>query len=488
MLVEGKFVAREARQVLLAHRFADLGRLAIELGVVTPHQALQFRELADHRGQQVALADVGCAARERGVSADSRRDVRGQRADSRGLVVQRAELGLEGHALERFAVRVQAVLAVRGPEEGRVAQPRAHHALVAGDHLRGVRALDVRHGDEPWHQPPVRVAHREVALVILHGRDRYFGRQLQELSIEATGKRHGPLDQRRHFVEQRILDDRRAVEAGRDGGYALADGLAALIDVDHDPAALLQCADVGPRARDANRLRRHEPVAVGQVAGVHAQDLAGHYFAAKDHQHPVDRPHEFSLARTPAHALGDGQRVQCCLDDGWQQAHGAGASLCSPVHHPDALGGLELFECRDLGAAAAREGQRSLGGRPLCVECGLQRWAAPLDRPVGLLFDEPPYAHRKASRRGVALDSPVHETGAIEAFRDAVCEGSRKGQQRLWRQFLGTDLDQEVALCGHHATSGGEVGASHRILFRTERKRGHESPRSIGKPSASRLA
>ncbi len=413
-----------------------------------------------------------------------RRDVRGQRADSLGLVVKRAKLGLEGHALERFTVRVQAVLAVRGPEESRVAQSRANYPLVAGDHLRRVRAFDVRYGDEPWHQPPAGVAHREVALVILHGRDRDFRRQFQELRIEATGKRYRPLDQRRHFVEQLVFDDRRAIEAGCDGGHTLADGLASFVYVDHHPAAFLQCADVCPRARDANRLRGHEPVAVGQVAGANPQDLAGHYVAAKDHQHPVDRPHELGLARTPAHALGDGQPVQCCLDNGWHQAHGAGAGFGPPVHHPDSLGSLELFKLGHLGAAAAREGERSLGGRALCIECGLQRWTAPLDRPVGLLFDQPPHAHRKASRRGVALDGPVHEAGAIESFRDAVCEGSRKRRQGLWRQFLGADLDQEVAL-GHQATSGGEEG-TFSFSVRAE-KENVPSSRSIGKPSASRL-
>jgi hypothetical protein len=64
-------------------------------------------------------------------------------------------------------------------------------------------------------QRAVRVLHREVALVLLQRRDQHFARQFEEAILEAALDRDRPFDQRGHFIEQRVADDRAAAERRR---------------------------------------------------------------------------------------------------------------------------------------------------------------------------------------------------------------------------------------------------------------------------------
>ena len=199
---------------------------------------------------------------------------------------------------------------------------------------------------------PRGVAHREVALVVLHGGDRHLGRQLEEARVEAAGERHGPLHQRRDLVEQGVGNHRLAAEARGLRRHALADGLAPLVDVGEHLAALVQRRDVGGGRGDAQRLRRHEAVAEGQVRRGDAQDLAGHDVPAEQHQHPVHGPHELRLARAPAHAPGDRQRVERGLHDARQQA-------CGRARPPRCRGAPATRPSASRGARAPRPRRRS---------------------------------------------------------------------------------------------------------------------------------
>ncbi len=128
-------VARKAGQVLLAQRLGHFGRFVIVQRVVTPHQALQLRELAHHVGEQVALAQRCGTISQRRVAADGRSNRFRQGTHALRLVVLRAELRLEGHALEGIDLRFERVLAIGPVEESSVGQARTHDTLVAGDHL-----------------------------------------------------------------------------------------------------------------------------------------------------------------------------------------------------------------------------------------------------------------------------------------------------------------------------------------------------------------
>ncbi len=191
------------------------------LRVVAAHDALQLRELADHGGQQVALAQIARrAARARAIAADRDGDVAGEPAHPARLVAERAELRLEGHGIERRA------RAPRAAACGPCSQKNAASARRG----RTTRSLPAR----TWSgsrlsmlltvmkaaAAPRPVLDREIALVVLQRRDQHLARQLQEALLEAAGERHRPFDQRRHLIEQRIAHQRPAVEARRDRRHA----------------------------------------------------------------------------------------------------------------------------------------------------------------------------------------------------------------------------------------------------------------------------
>ncbi len=58
---------------------------------------------------------------------------------------------------------------------------------------------------------PGLVGEREVALVRLHRQDQAFLRHREERGVERPGEDGGPLDQRRHLVQQRVRHDHRRV-------------------------------------------------------------------------------------------------------------------------------------------------------------------------------------------------------------------------------------------------------------------------------------
>ncbi len=80
--------------------------------------------------------------------------------------------------------------------------------------------------------------------MLLHRGDQDFGRQLEELRVEASRQRDRPFDQARDFVEQRVVDDGDAIESGGRGGDAGANAVAACVHVGHDFAALEQSCNV----------------------------------------------------------------------------------------------------------------------------------------------------------------------------------------------------------------------------------------------------
>ena len=75
--VSGSAIAGEARPVLFVDALRRLRRARRRLRVVPAHESLQLGEFADHRRQQVALAELAPrAARARGIARRSRSAIR----------------------------------------------------------------------------------------------------------------------------------------------------------------------------------------------------------------------------------------------------------------------------------------------------------------------------------------------------------------------------------------------------------------------------
>src|SRR5690606_5718787 len=206
-------------------------------------------------------------------------------------VEERTELRLERNRLQSLAAALERLAAIRLPEECRIGQARAHHAFVSIANLRGITTLDIGHGDEEVHQPAIRIADREVALVILHRRDRHFLRKLEIFLIEAPGERDGPLDQCRDFVEQLGVDDRDAADFP--------------CGVRNDIALVEQLLAVARRRANRDLARRMEAMTARLLARAYAQELGLDRLRAEEHHDPMHGPHELLFARAPTHATSD---------------------------------------------------------------------------------------------------------------------------------------------------------------------------------------
>jgi hypothetical protein len=96
-----------------------------------------------------------------------------------------------------------------------------------------------------------------------------------------------------------------------------------------------------------------------------------HTSRAEQHHQPVHGPHELGLARAPAHALRDRQRIERRLHDAGQQLDGVGAPGFSPFEEQElALAFLDAPAPR-RDAAALGEGQRGARRRAAASKAAL---------------------------------------------------------------------------------------------------------------------
>ena len=459
---------------MLADRRDHFGVLTVSRRMVGPHRALQLGELTDHRRQQIALAEVRGARDERAIRTQLRRERRSQRADAADLVADRAELGLEGDGIETRTGLGERLAPVLRLEERRIGEARAHHALVALAHARGFAAFDVAHRDEARKQCALVVLDREVALVFLQGAEQHLARQREEVLLEAALDRHRPLDQRGDLIEQRVVHHRTATERRGAGGDGLADARAAFREIGDDEALLAQHLGIVGRRGDHERLRRMEAVAAGRRTGIGVEQARGQHRIAQAHQHPVHGTHELGLARAPAHALRDRQRIERGLDDAGQQRRGGGAGFLALEGQELALALGDAPERFERDTAALGEGRGRARRCTLLVEGGVDRWAATLDLLFGLRRRQCAHQHSEPPRCCVGLHRAVPETRRSEPRGDALGERTLELRQRERRQFFGAELEEEILHGGHGVFSAAVATGA--------------APCNIGKPSVSRAS
>ena len=190
-------IALPDRLVMIADRICDGIRQAFGAGIIASHNALQFGELADHFGDEIRLGqtrrlfrEVGqfflavllrrqepraglgiaildsCCRRSTGADNPLLHQPPSQLRHPLDLVRDRAQLLVEGDALQLPGVIRKARLAVLLPEEARIAQPRAQHLSVAGDDRRAtILRLDIGGADEGRGQLARCIAQHEIFLV-----------------------------------------------------------------------------------------------------------------------------------------------------------------------------------------------------------------------------------------------------------------------------------------------------------------------------------
>ena len=467
-------VAGEARPVVLLDRRRDVRRLAVVLGVVTAHEALQFGKFADHVRDEVGLRELRGALRRRAIGTKHRRDRARNRNDPLHALVLRAELVVINDGLEPVDAIGQPDLAVLVEEEAGVGQARAQHAFVALDDRGGILRFDVAYDEEAMDQPAFGVGQREIFLVLLHRQDQALLRNLEECPIEGSRVDGGPFDQRRHFVEQRVGHDDR----GAAGGFREPrdDPRASLGEARNHLALGAQRLVVCVRGADLDVGAALEAMAVGQVSGSEAERVYRDDRLTMQRQKLVSGPHEAnggSIGALVAHHLRNRQ-FRDRLVERVLQRRDERASLrdVGIEQRLDLAVGLAQQRRRiDVRQLFRLELAQQRGRRPaLGVEGHADRQQLFLERLVRSDCPHVGHRHREPSRRCERRDHGFggEEIAAGEAIGDAPRECLAERLQRLRRQLLGQELDGQRRRAARHAALRPSPAAS------------------IGKPSASR--
>ncbi|KFB74250.1 MAG: hypothetical protein AW09_000469 [Candidatus Accumulibacter phosphatis] len=121
--------------------------------VIAAHDSLQFREFANHVGQQIDLGEQRSPFGEIGFGAESFGNAAGDAPHSLRTVAERAELVMIDHRAQRGDAGGKAVLAVLVVEEAGVREAGADDALVAPDDVGRVTDLHVGDDQEFVEQP-----------------------------------------------------------------------------------------------------------------------------------------------------------------------------------------------------------------------------------------------------------------------------------------------------------------------------------------------
>ena len=155
-----------------------------------------------------------------------------------GLVVVAAQVFLEGHRLQHLHALAQRDLLIGLPEEARVVEAGAQHALIAMTNEAVGIAVGVEHGEEMRQQLAVGIFQRKVFLVVAHHGDQNFIGKREKFGIEAAQNDRRKLRQVDDRVEQRLVfAPARAGDRSRRRVERLANALLALGRADDDGAS-----------------------------------------------------------------------------------------------------------------------------------------------------------------------------------------------------------------------------------------------------------
>jgi len=126
-------VRRTGWPVMLRDRVCHWFRLAIMECVIPPHNALKLRKLSYHFGRQVSFAQKRRTLCQFHIGADNARNTACQSDDAADPIELGSELRVKHHVLECGYAGFECSLAILFPEELRVRQSWAQHALISSD-------------------------------------------------------------------------------------------------------------------------------------------------------------------------------------------------------------------------------------------------------------------------------------------------------------------------------------------------------------------
>ncbi len=352
---------------------------------------------------------------------------------------------MEHHAVQPRHPAGEGRLAVLVPEELRIPEPGAQHALVTGDDRAVFVGGQVGDDHEARREPALGILERQVFLVLAHRGDQDLLRQIHEALLDPAEQRHRPLDQARQLTEQaRIVADtqphlmRQPVRLGRDLAVALG-----AVDLDE---GRLELVSVVLEAGDLDRRRCQEAMTVGDRTGSDRPEGQRHDLAVEQADDAVQRPHPAHRVVRPAHRL----RPRKAAQDLWQKRpeHGAGwlTEACKAGDMHSALLVVLLLQAIIVDPERPQE----------TVERLLRRAdprPASFDLDVRLARHQTAHHQDQPARRAVGRKVLVSQLGLIERGADQLAETGGGTPLHARRNLLRQELQQQLGHGGYAASA-----------------------------------
>ncbi len=362
---------------------------------------------------------------------------------------------MEHDAAQAVVAGVERLLAVLLPEEPRVGEARAHHAIgPARDEIRPVRGV---HDGEVAREQLVlrpRAVDAEVALVPARDGADDGARELEEGAVERAGHHVRLLHERGVLVdEHRLRVVSPARRAGR-GVHALHHRAYALLAVDeHVPLA--QLLGVRARARHVERRRREEAVPARGAPRAHARERHGDDLLPQQRDDPLHGAAEGRVEVRPAHRLAEWDRRAHGGERRAEKLDGGPPLLDATSDHVTPrllLGAGLLLDHRERLHRGAELGRERLGGlgRLAVLERGGLRRADDLLVEIELPRRHVLHQDGEAARRAERAHLAVRQARLRELVgRDLGQRGERRVHERRG-ELLDADLEQERQVAGGH--------------------------------------
>src|SRR5215467_8421565 len=410
--------------------------------------------IRDYKVTGVQTCALPISARQR------QRDLVGQPLDALDTFPLRAELLVKDDILELRQPALEPDLEVAVVEEFGVGEPRADHALVAGDdRLAAVLRLDIGDQDELVGElRGARVAQDETFLIVADRGADDFGGHTQKRLIERAHQHDGPFNETGDLRQQaRILKELVTLREGEILGIRKNHFLAPL-GIEHD-LGLLKLLRVVLESAHLEWLRRHEAVAARLVAGPDPVDrerddlwLLGFWPESRDNgmqwPHPSERTRLLRLL-APTHRFRPGKCLHHFRDDLGDHLDRGPARLLDQRQVK-----VALLVGHDLGFADRFQP----GGPQEALNGAFGRAYA---RPflfllhVGLAHRDALDRERETAGGDEGLGAFIKEPGADEGVGDTLAQILGRTRLHARRNFLREQFEQKI---GHREQVAGAVG------------------------------
>ena len=424
----------------------NLRLLAVEEGILAPHDALQFRELCDHARHEIRLRELRRTARirrQRLVRLLIRYNILDNRRDKPHqalcLLVHRAKPLLEDDRLEFFPVPCERLLAILVEEELCVRKACTQDALVAArNHIQMFPAA-IAYRDEDGQEAAVRRLDREIALMVTHGRDDRLCGEREVFLLKRAAERCRILDEVEHLLEEVGRDLRRTAARLCRLRDLLTDHRAATLGIDDDVRLLTRRLIVGGRS-DYERLRGKRTMSARRIPTRHICERKGHDLIPVERNDPADWADEAEVQIAPAHAVRQGNRT----DQLRQKLREERRRLRPLLMHGGVDIAIALNELGRVDSLPARKTRARLRRIPLRIKGNVDRGAARLRAHILLTLRKPRHEKSRATRRTDGTQTLIAKAMLREEIaREPFQIGEEMGHD-MCRDFLRPDLEQQI--------------------------------------------